>query len=88
MFPLFDKDKMMAGPSKEPKWPQYRLVSKNEERGLSLLVKNMLGKPLSKGEQMSNWEKRPLRSSQITYAGKLSATCSDNLKLVLMISCL
>uniref|UniRef100_A0A8C8RHW1 Exonuclease 3'-5' domain containing 3 n=1 Tax=Pelusios castaneus TaxID=367368 RepID=A0A8C8RHW1_9SAUR len=38
------------------------------ERGLSLLVQYVLGKPLDKTEQLSNWEKRPLREEQILYA--------------------
>ena len=38
-------------------------------------MKKTLGKPLSKGEQMSNWEKRPLRPSQVTYAGEHCILC-------------
>ncbi|NXO22423.1 MUT7 Exonuclease, partial [Cisticola juncidis] len=38
------------------------------EKGLSLLVQHVLGKPLDKREQLSNWEKRPLREEQILYA--------------------
>ncbi|XP_018412250.1 PREDICTED: exonuclease mut-7 homolog [Nanorana parkeri] len=38
------------------------------EKGLSLLVKDVLGKPLDKTQQLSNWDKRPLREDQVTYA--------------------
>jgi ribonuclease D len=45
-----------------------------KERGLSELVRLCFGKPLNKSEQISNWEKRPLRKSQIIYAA-LDAFC-------------
>lgn len=40
-----------------------------QSRGLSELVYQCLGFPLDKREQYSNWERRPLRKSQLIYAG-------------------
>jgi ribonuclease D len=37
-------------------------------RGLSRLVMNCFGKPLDKGECMSNWSNKPLRKAQMRYA--------------------
>uniref|UniRef100_K7E1H7 3'-5' exonuclease domain-containing protein n=1 Tax=Monodelphis domestica TaxID=13616 RepID=K7E1H7_MONDO len=51
---------------KEPSSKTKR--TRHAEKGLSLLVQNLLGKPLDKREQLSNWEKRPLREEQILYA--------------------
>lgn len=38
-------------------------------RGLSLLVQQVLGKPLDKTQQLSNWDRRPLSEGQLVYAG-------------------
>ncbi|XP_047625026.1 exonuclease mut-7 homolog isoform X4 [Phacochoerus africanus] len=37
-------------------------------RGLSLLVQQVLGKPLDKTQQLSNWDRRPLGEKQLVYA--------------------
>lgn len=38
-------------------------------RGLSLLVQQVLGRPLDKAQQLSNWDRRPLSEEQLVYAG-------------------
>jgi len=45
------------------------VMVKSEEKGLSDLVRLCLGRPLNKAQQMSDWERRPLRHQQILYAG-------------------
>lgn len=45
-------------------------VVKSDEKGLSDLVRVCLGRPLDKSQQMSDWERRPLRHQQILYAGR------------------
>ncbi|NXT72519.1 MUT7 Exonuclease, partial [Chaetops frenatus] len=63
---LLAVDKQVDGLSPEHSHEQRGV--RQPEKGLSLLVQHVLGKPLDKTEQLSNWEKRPLREEQILYA--------------------
>lgn len=49
-------------------------VTATKDKGLSELVRLCLGKALNKSEQCSNWERRPLRSAQMLYAGEQHST--------------
>ncbi|XP_036117554.1 exonuclease mut-7 homolog [Molossus molossus] len=48
--------------------PALRVDGAQGTRGLSLLVQQVLGKPLDKTQQLSNWDRRPLREEQLLYA--------------------
>ncbi|KAH3793629.1 uncharacterized protein LOC127839532 [Dreissena polymorpha] len=48
--------------------PEGQGDGEGHERGLSEVVKRCLGRPLDKSEQMSNWERRPLKTEQVKYA--------------------
>jgi len=46
----------------------FQKLNNQKNPGLAGLCEMILGLPLSKVEQMSNWENRPLRQSQLHYA--------------------
>eukprot|EP00090_Calanus_glacialis_P019626 TRINITY_DN30122_c0_g1_i1.p1 TRINITY_DN30122_c0_g1~~TRINITY_DN30122_c0_g1_i1.p1 ORF type:complete len:904 (+),score=359.69 TRINITY_DN30122_c0_g1_i1:248-2713(+) len=46
-------------------------------RGLSGLCQSVLGLPLSKTDQISDWSRRPLRQSQLTYAALDALVCLE-----------
>ena len=61
----------------------FKDLTKNKEPcGLAAVVKYLFNKDLCKYEQMSNWEKRPLKFTQIHYAG-LDAFCLLMIKNVI-----
>ncbi|XP_018564099.1 exonuclease mut-7 homolog [Anoplophora glabripennis] len=70
------------------KFPKVKLPYEVQKGGpsLSTLVHHCLGRPLDKSDQFSNWEKRPLRESQIEYAA-LDAFCLIQVYDVLKKSC-
>ena len=54
----------------------YRITTFESPKSFSDLCKEFFGKPLCKCEQCSNWEKRPLRQSQLHYAALDAIYCS------------
>ena len=50
--------------------PAAANIGYSEATGLSLLVERCLGKPLDKSQQLSDWERRPLKETQVRYAGE------------------
>lgn len=55
-------------------------------RGLSGLCESVLGLPLNKTDQISDWSKRPLRQSQIKYAALDAFVCLEIYKVALILS--
>ena len=53
---------------------------------LSDAAHRFLGRPLNKGEQVSNWDARPLEQSQLVYAA-LDAHCLLGILDAILLSC-
>jgi len=49
-------------------YPVFKEMFPYHRASLAAISEKMLGKPLSKFEQISNWTKRPLRKTQVYYA--------------------
>ena len=52
-------------------------------RGLGLLVQECFGRPLDKSQQLSDWERRPLKPEQMYYAGNV-CICSKCIICVIL----
>jgi len=55
-------------------------------RGLSGLCESLLGLPLNKTDQISDWSRRPLRQSQIIYAALDAFVCLEIYKTAMTIA--
>ena len=64
-------------------WGAVKPREPRPKGGLSGLCRAVLGKPLDKSQQLTDWEKRPLTASQIEYAA-LDATSSLDLYAALV----
>jgi ribonuclease D len=49
--------------------PLFSQIASSNKVALSVMCKEILGKELSKLEQVGDWDSRPLRESQMHYAG-------------------
>ena len=65
-----------GSPAEEPAAKEEDVSS--GARGLASLVMQCFGKPLDKSQQLSDWERRPLRREQIRYAGREHVRASSN----------
>ena len=54
----------------------YRIITFENPKSFSDLCKEYFDKTLCKQEQCSNWERRPLRQSQLHYAALDAIYCS------------